>query len=253
MRLNLKQVCQKYNYSESRVLKNFSEVSKAIKKKYGVDIIKVIIEDEIFYEIIGQERALTIYNEEHSIFIQEDSLSLQGFQFFIFLAIVMMPQGVFRGSQKDFLRYMGLKISLKNIQNLKKAILVLVQKDYIVFNQDRDYIILYVKRKVEKKLWIDINMIRQCRRIVEENHKQICKVPQLIQVWSAIRICQRNQPFTYKDVSKITGLSKKQIMDVKKLLQKSNVFKVDRAGSRYKCLGMNVDLNAFFPSNYEGK
>ena len=70
MRLNLKQVCQKYNYSESRVLKNFSEVSKAIKKKYGVDIIKVIIEDEIFYEIIGQERALTIYNEEHSIFIQ---------------------------------------------------------------------------------------------------------------------------------------------------------------------------------------
>lgn len=250
MRLTLKQVCQKYNYSESRILKNFSEVSKAIKKKFGVDIIKVIVRNEVFYEVIGQERALTIYDEQRSVFIQQDSLSLQSFQFFVFLAIVMMPQGVFRGSQKDFLRYMGLKSNLKNIQNLKKAILALIQKDYIVFNQDKDYIILYVKRKVEKKLWIDISMIRQCRRIVEDNHKQICKVPQLIQVWSAIKICQKNQPFTLQDISKLTGLSKKQVADVKKMLQTGNILKIDRVGSRYKCLGMNVDLNAFFPSNY---
>ena len=89
-------------------------------------------------------------------------------------------------------------------------------------------------------------MMRECQRIADENHKSFNKIPQLAQVWEAVRICEENQPFTYADLAKMTGLSYKQIRDVKRLLEQNSVFITSRAGSYFKCLGMSVDTNAFF-------
>jgi len=89
-------------------------------------------------------------------------------------------------------------------------------------------------------------MLRECQRIANENHKNFNKLAQLIQVWEAVRICEQNQPFTYADLTKLTGLSYKQIRDVKKLLESNEMFITSRAGSYFKCLGMNVDLNGFY-------
>ena len=89
-------------------------------------------------------------------------------------------------------------------------------------------------------------MMRECQRIANENHKSFNKIPQLIQVWEAIKICQKNQPFTYADLVELTGLSYKQIRDVKRLLEQNDAFVSSRAGSYFQCLGMNVELNAFF-------
>lgn len=88
-------------------------------------------------------------------------------------------------------------------------------------------------------------MLRESQRIVDENHKNFNKIPQLVKVWEAIRVCYENQPFTYAEISKMTGLSYKQIRDVKRLLESNDVFKTSRAGSYFLCEGMKVDLNAF--------
>ena len=81
-------------------------------------------------------------------------------------------------------------------------------------------------------------MMRECQRIADENHKNFNKIPQLLQVWEAVRICEENQPFTYADLAKITGLSYKQIRDVKRLLEQNDAFITNRAGSYFKCLGI---------------
>lgn len=115
-----------------------------------------------------------------------------------------------------------------------------------MFHEDEDFIILYLRAKVENQYFISIDMMRECQRIADENHKNFNKIPQLMQVWEAIRICEENQPFTYADLAKLTGLSYKQIRDVKRLLEKNNAFITNRAGSYFQCLGMNVDLNGFY-------
>lgn len=60
--------------------------------------------------------------------------------------------GVFRGSRKDFLKYIGLPASKKNIDTLDSLLLSLRDKDFIGFDTDENYIIIYIKRKIEKEL-----------------------------------------------------------------------------------------------------
>jgi len=98
---------------------------------------------------------------------------------------------------------------------------------------------------LENKYPVKIDMLRESRRIADENHKNFNKIPQLVKVWEAIRICYENQPFTYAEIANMTGLSYKQIRDVKRLLESNDVFKTSRAGSYFLCEGMKVDLNAF--------
>ena len=108
-----------------------------------------------------------------------------------------------------------------------------------------DFIIVYLRSHLENKYPVRIDMLRESQRIVDENHKNFNKIPQLVKVWEAIRVCYENQPFTYAEISKMTGLSYKQIRDVKRLLESNDVFKTSRAGSYFLCEGMKVDLNAF--------
>ena len=144
------------------------------------------------------------------------------------------------------MKYVGIKPTKKNIETLNKVIESLVEREFIVFHEDEDFIILYLRARLENQYSISIDMMRECQRIADENHKNFNKIPQLMQVWEAVRICEENQPFTYADLAKMTGLSYKQIRDVKRLLEQNDAFITNRAGSYFKCLGMNVDLNGFY-------
>ena len=248
--MTIKQISEMFGYSQNSIKTNFKRTAAAIKKKYGVDLIKCQKNTgEKFYQIFEdkeEKRASTIYNEEiENIPVTVESLSFEAYQFFVFLVLAASPQGVYRGKREDLLKYIGIKSNKKNIQILNKVIEELKKKEYIGFCEDQSVIILFLREKLENKHSIKINMLKECRRIADENHKNFNKLPQLIQVWEAIRICEENQPFTYADLAKITGLSYKQIRDVKRLLQKNDVFITNRAGSYFKCLGMNVDLNIF--------
>lgn len=246
--MTTQQVCQMFGCSQSSLRTNYNRVAASIKKKYHVDLIKSFKGKQVFYQIFEDEsnRALTIYNETGDIPITLESLSFEAYQFFVFLTLAASAQCVFRGTRDQLLKYIGIKGNKKNIEILNKVIDSLMKKDYIGFHEDGNTIIIYLKQRVQKDLSISINMMKECQRIANENHKNFNKIPQLMQVWEAIKICEKNQPFTYADLANLTGLSYKQIRDVKRLLEQNDAFISNRAGSYFKCLGMNVQLNGFF-------
>ena len=246
--LSAKDVAEMFNYSQSTIKNSFKRVATAIKKKYNVDLIKSKDKDgKVFYQIFEDEtRALTIYQETEDIYITLESLSYELYEFYIFLAIAASPQGVFRGKREDLLKYVGIKNNKKNIEMLDSVLNSLVKKECLNFHQDEDFVIIYLKGSLENEYPVRIDMLRESQRIADENNKHFNKIPQLVKVWEAIRICYENQPFTYKEIAEMTGLSYKQIRDVKQLLESNDVFKTSRAGSYFLCEGMNVDLNGFF-------
>lgn len=244
--MTAKEVAELFGYSENSILKAFQRTAASIKKKYNVDVIRCEKDGKTYYQIFEDTRALTIYNEINDIPISIESLSFEAYEFFVFLALAASSQGVYRGRREDLLKYVGIKPTKKNIETLNKVIESLVEREFIVFHEDEDFIILYLRARLENQYSISIDMMRECQRIADENHKNFNKIPQLMQVWEAVRICEENQPFTYADLAKMTGLSYKQIRDVKRLLEQNDAFITNRAGSYFKCLGMNVDLNGFY-------
>lgn len=248
--MTVAQVAEMFNYSQSSIQKNFKKTATAIKKKYNIDLIKCKTLSGTRYQILEQEdeknvRALTIYQETEDILITLESLSYKEYEFYIFLAVAASPFGVFRGKREDLLKYVGIKSNKSNIQILNQVLKNLVKKDCVYYQEDEDYVIVYLKANLENKYPLKISMLRQSQRIANENNKNFNKILQLVKVWEAIKICYQKQPFTYAEISHMTGLSYKQIRDVKKLLESNDMFKTSRAGSYFLCEGMKVDLNAF--------
>ena len=244
--MTAKQICELFGCSESSLKTNFTRTAASLKKKYNVDIIRCEKDGQKYYQIFEDTRALTLYNQINDIPISIESLSFEAYEFFVFLALAASSQGIYRGRREDLLKYIGIKPTKKNIEILNKVIESLVNRECIMFHEDEDFIILYLRTKLEKQYSISMDMLRECQKIADENHKNFNKIPQLMQVWEAVRICEENQPFTYADLAKMTGLSYKQIRDVKRLLEQNDAFITNRAGSYFKCLGMNVELNGFF-------
>ena len=218
--MTIDQVCKKFGYSENSVKNQFSRTSAAIKKKYGVIITKYKKDGITYYEL-SDGRADSMYNEPKEIIkIEKNSLTLANFEFFIFLGIIVTPFGVFRGSRKDFLKYIGIPANKTNLKNLDNILDGLMQKGYINFDVDEDYIIVYIRRKIEKEMQLGINLIKHCKRIAEKYNKNTDKISQLIKVWLAMQICVENPPFTDNDIVSLTGLSVHQVRDVRKILMK---------------------------------
>ena len=244
--MTIQEISDRFGFSESSLITNFPRTAEAIEKKYGVVVFKYKKNGETVYDI-KDGRADTIYEEPKGIVkISEKSLILPNYEFFSFIGIVMTPLGVFRGTKKEFLKYIGLPRNKKNLEMLNAALEDLKEKEFIGYDVDEDYVIIYVRRKVEKELEVGINMLRQCKRIADKGGKRKDKIAQLMKVWLAVQLCIENQPFTYEDIQKKTGLSYNQIRDVKKLLEQNDIFRTERAGSYYQCLGMNADLNVFY-------
>lgn len=241
------QIAELFGYSENSLKKNFTRTAASIKRKYEVDVVKCKKGNETFYQIFEEDkgRALTIYDEVDDIPITLESLSYKEYQFYVFLAIAASQFGVYRGRKEDLLRYIGIKVNKKNIEKLDQVLNKLVEKGCVDFVIDGEFIIVYLKGGLENNYSVSIQMLRESQKIANENHKNFNKIPQLIKVWEAIRICYEKQPFTYADLAKITGLSYKQIRDVKRLLESNDAFKTSRAGSYFLCSGMEVDLNVF--------
>jgi predicted transcriptional regulator len=250
--MTAKEICEMFGCSEISLQKNFNRTAASIKKKYNVDIIKCDKSGERYYQIFETApRAITIYNETEDIWISQEMLSYEAYEFFTLLAIAASPFGVYRGKREDLLKYIGIKVNKKNLDTLEEVIKVLVDKEKIGFVEDDGFVILYLSGKLENACPVKIQILKESQRIADENHKSFSKIPQLIKVWQAIIECEKNQPFTYADLANLTGLSYKQIRDVKRLLEQNDIFLTSRAGSYFQCLGMNVDFNAFFEKSDE--
>lgn len=238
-----------FGYTQSYLIKNFTKVKNAIKKKCNVDIEKISTKDDKKYIIFENEdsRALTLFEEKDDLLISQNSLQLKELEFYILLAIAVSDYGVYRGTYKQLLKYLGLSATNKNIELVDLAIESLKNNGYLhEVIKDKTTFTLILKDEAERNFEITIEMLKESKKIIEKNNKPIKYLPRLVQVWAAIKICSEEQPFTYAKIEKLTGLSYYQIRELKKLLESSDIFLTSRAGNRFHCLGMNVDLNAFY-------
>lgn len=251
MTLTFDEVCAKYNISESTLLNAFPRTQKSILKKHGVKLFKEGRGRAAVFreEVENDSRALTMYEEtKDEIILDGESMKLISWEFMVFLAIVMTPMFVFRGSYEDFLKYAGVKPSPQNILLLQGTLTSLSRKEfitYIVDKTDENYFLAAIYRAVEKKMKIDPSMIKICKQLADENNKKSW-VP-LIKVWIGVQMLAEEQPFTMDRLEEYTGLSKYQIRESKRILEKNDIFKTTRAYTDVcRCIGTNVDLNGFY-------
>lgn len=254
MTLTFEEVCSKYNVSESTLLNAFPRTQKSILKKHGVKLFKEGRGRAAVYreEVENDSRALTMYEEtKNEIILDGESMQLISWEFMVFLAIVMTPMFVFRGSYEEFLKYAGVKPSIQNVLLLQGTLTSLSRKDfitYVVDKTDENYFLAAIYRAVEKKMKIEPEMIRTCKQLADENNKKSW-VP-LVKVWIGVQMLADEQPFTMDRLEAYTGLSKYQIRESKRILEKNDIFKTSRAYiDACRCIGTNVDLNGFYNQN----
>lgn len=250
IKMTAEQVASRFGYSLTSIQTKFKRTQQAIKKKFGVQLIRCQGIDGIYY-MISDERALTMFDEvKNELYIPLESLKIENFIFYVLVGIAATPQGVFRGTKKQFLKYMGVVANQKNEKLLEDALVLWADLEIIVFNIDQDIIIAYMKRAFENTTIMSIQMLQECQRIIKENHKQNIKIPQLLKVWQAHRLCSKNQPFTIDDIQKYIDLSKDQIKQGRKLLQQNNILRLTSQvvsdGEFVISRGTNVDRTAWY-------
>lgn len=246
------EVCEKYGVSDSSLKTNYRRTQQAILKKYGVKIEKEGRGEYATYREVKDvdlERAISMYKEAKDDFaITKTTLKLVNMEFCCFLGIVITPMLVFRGNFKEFAKYMEIKPTEANIAAIKSALSSLEEKGFIIYTldyTDRTYFIASVSRKVEVEMRISLDMVKTCKKIAE-NHNKRSWIP-FLKVWIGIQILQIQEPFTLDDICNITGLSRYQVRETKKLLEANELFRSSKAYRfGYACMGESVDLNAFY-------
>lgn len=172
---------------------------------------------------------------------------------FVLIGVAATPQGIFRGTYKQFLDYIGLSCSRYNIDLLKQVLNKFIEMDNespLIYEEDKDVIIIYIRREFEKKQMVTINMLRQCQNIAKKYDKKVMKVVQLLKVWQAYKINQQlgNNPLTNKDLQQYIDLSDKQIRDAKRLLELQGVINTNKVRNGIHCMGTEFSTNGIIDS-----
>lgn len=256
-RMTRKELSERYDISESRIQKNFPKTQEMFLKKYNLILIKNGKGASATYEIEFAEgsdgRALTMMKEQkREVILAERGFStLLDFNFMVFLGICMTPMTTFYGSYEDFLKYIEVKATPANLIKLREALQLLYENEYIKYDIDKtnqNYFWAGLFFAVREKMAIGINMISRCQRLAKENGKKSW-VP-LLKTWIGVQYMYDKQPFTIKELCNLTGLSKYQIIESKKILEKDNLFVTSKAYIAYDtCVGSNVDLNGIYEEN----
>lgn len=247
--MTIAELCEKYNVSESSVKTAFPRTQKALLKKYGVRIIKEGrgAAAEYYEQWEDDGRADSIYEEvKDDIIIDNESFKLMDWDFLVFLAIIITPMRVFRGTYEDLLRYIEIKVTPYNLNLVKYALNDLKSKGFINYEVDmstnENYIVAYIYRKIEHQMHIDKGMVTTCKLLGEKYHKRSW-VP-LLKTWLGVQMMEERQPYTISDLQKVTGLSEYQIRTSNNILRECQVYRTSRAYNCYcRCVGVHVDLN----------
>ena len=195
----------------------------------------------------SDNRAITIFEEEKDIFLEDDMLKMMDWNFLIFVGICLTPLLVFRGSYEDFLKYAGIIPSAANIEALKVA-LKSMDNDLIGYYPDKtddNYFTASIYRKVEKELKVPIVKLRKCREIQVANNSRSF-IP-ILKTWMATEKAIENQPYTIQDLADMTGLAPSTIKRANKQLKDADVYisKKDYNPALGVSRGVNTTLNGF--------
>ena len=248
--MTLKEVCEKFGYSESTVKTQFSKVQQKLLKDKNIKLVKTGRGNNVVYyeEALEDKRALTMYQEpQHEIFISQD-LTLINWEFHIFLAIVTTPMKTFRGTIEQLLQYMDIPVSSGNKEKALEAIKQLIEKHFIGYwldPTDDSYFSLIIYRKVEEEMKIDYIMLLICKELADKHNKKSW-IP-LLKTWVGVQLLEKSQPYTLARLQQLTGLSAYQIRDCNKILKENDIYITSRAyNGMTRCLGSMVDLNGFY-------
>lgn len=252
-----KELCEKYDISESTLKANFSRVQKIFLERYKLILTKTgrgeNTDYQVAFTIDTDGRALTMKKEEkREVMIAKQEFSnLLDFNFMVFLGICMTPMTTFYGSYVDFLNYVEAKRTQDNITNLQQALEDLQERKFIRYEIDetnKDYFWAGLYYQTRKEMSISMDMVERCQRLAKNNNKKSW-IP-LLKTWIGIQYMYDKQPFTVAELSKVTGLSAYQIRESKKLLEKDNLFVTSKAYVAYdRCIGSNVELNGIYEAN----
>lgn len=258
--MTIQELCKKYDVAESTVTQKWNRTQESILKKHGILIHKIgrgksaRYEEEVLREV-DTTRAEFMHEEpKKEVIIDSIFNSLCDWEFMVILAIVTTPMGVFRGSCKDFLRYVQVNETKDNILKLKGVLTDLSDRGILLYKRDTStddgYFVASLYKKVENEMHVGISMIKKCKELSEINNMQYNGWSKLLKTWLGIQLMYKRQPYTMKELSEVTGLSNYTLRECSKILEQDYIFSTSKAyANYYTCLGKNVELNGVHEGN----
>ena len=258
--MTAQEVCEKYGIAETTLSQKWSRTQENILKKHGVLIHKIgrgksaKYEEEIVREV-DTTRAEFMHEEpKKEVVIDSMFNSLCDWEFMTILAIVTTPMSVFRGSYKDFLRYVQLIDSKENVIKLKGVLSDLSDRGILLYAKDTStddgYFVASLYKKAENDMHVGISMIKKCKELADKNNLKKDGWSKLLKTWLGIQIMYKRQPYTMKELSSVTGMSEYSLRKYSKILEQDYIFFTSKAyKDYYTCLGKNVSLNGIYEGN----
>lgn len=252
-----KELCDKYDISESTVKNAFPRLQKRFLEKHKLILTKTGRGDKADYQVSfsldSDGRAITMRKEQKREFMlaKQEFSNLIDFNFMVFLGICMTPMTTFYGTYEDFLDYVEIGRTKLNLENLHTALTALKEMDYIKYDIDptnENYFWAGLYFKTRQDMAISIDMMDRCKALADKYNKRSW-VP-LLKTWIGVQYVYDKQPFTMERLSQVTGLSPYQIRESRKVLEKDELFVTSKAYVSYDtCIGTNVELNGIYKEN----
>lgn len=252
--MTLQEVSKKYGISESSIKNQFTRTQNTILKRNGVKLIKEGRGSNTVYreEIVSDNRADNMFMEvekSEKMNVMKNDLTLSNFTFCVFMGVLTTPMFVFRGTHKDFLKYIQVSDSEENRGKLDRAIEDLIGDGVIVVyrdhSTDEEVLTLTLVRKAENDMKIGMEMLVDCK-LLSSKHRKKDWIP-ILKTWIGTELLSKEDSYTRQDLVNMTGLSRYMIDDCIKILRESNIFTSSRAFSTWnKCIGVKTTMN------YEG-
>ena len=249
------EVCKKFNVSKSSLTSNFKRTAASILKKYGIKLLKKKENGQIIYFTIEDDkRALSIIEEpKEMFFVDGETMKLEQWEFVVFLAIIVSPMLVFRGSYEEMLNYMNFSTVENYIIAVKAALESLAAKHYIMYvidETDNNYFMAGLFRAVEQEMNVGIGLVRRSKELADKYNKRNY-IP-ILKTWVQYQICEREgvEYTTAAQIEERTGLNYYSLHEATKILEEENIIKRKflYADSDLR-IGTKTTLNAFDENN----
>lgn len=245
--MTLNELIEKYGRTEKTWTKNFKRTADAVYNKTGFRIVKEKIDGEVVYtEIENDGRALTAFSEaEKLIPLQQGDVSFVEWELLTLIGIIATPMCVFRGSYKEFLKYIEKdETNPNNIFYLKGALESLASREYIIYKKDytdSSYFIGGLYKAREDEMGAGIETVKQCKFLAEKYNKR--SWINLLKILLGVRALQDEHPSSMKRLAEITGLSIGQVRDYRQILEKASWLRTE--GEYNKEIGWRIGSNFY--------
>lgn len=251
-----KEICERFNFSEHQITKNFKRCQEQLFNKYNIRLTKTGRGEKVDYQVedipmtTSIHQSIAFIQDAHKEVVMDKQLftDLIDWNFMVFMGIVLCPMIVFRGTLDDFLQYVGVKVTAANKKLLKQSLVMLDQKDIIEYRVDRtddNVFTASILAKVEKSLNIGVDMVQKCMQLQKDNGMNSW-VP-LLKTWLGLQILlidEQRRFITMQQLSETTGINIKMLTKCKNILEKNNLLESER---KYidptTCIGQEIDLN----------